>query len=77
MRCPYQKAISYYFWKKRLEKPTHVKEDFEEFMASTCSRLRNNPLMDYDLIHIKGKSIVDFVVRYEHYAEDIGIWKCG
>ena len=28
--------------------------------------------MDYDLIHISGKSVVDFVIRYENLVEDIG-----
>ena len=27
--------------------------------------------MDYDLIHIHGKSVLDFVIRYENLVEDI------
>ena len=71
IRSPYEKAISYYFWKKRKEKPTIVKDDFEEFVSLIYHRRKNNPLLDYDLVHIKGKSVVDFIVRYEHSAEDI------
>ena len=59
IRSPYEKAISYYFWKKRSEKPTIVKDDFEEFVSLIYHRRKNNPLLDYDLVHIKGKSVVD------------------
>lgn len=71
LRNPYQKAISWYFWKKRGEKPTKVEKDFNEFITSECLEHKKNPLMDYDLIHIKGKSVVDFVLRYEHLSDDI------
>ena len=71
IRSPYQKAISYYFWKKRSEKLTVIKKDFEEFISFTCRRRKNNPLMDYDLVHIAGKSVVDFVIKYENSTEEI------
>ena len=71
IRSPYQKAISYYFWKKRAEKLTSVNKDFEQFISWACRRHKNNPLMDYDLIHISGESILDFVIRYENLVEDI------
>ena len=71
IRSPYQKAISWYFWKKRGSHATTVGEDFESFVASECLHHKDNPLMDYDLIHINGQAMVDFVLRYEHLAEDI------
>ncbi len=73
IRNPYQKAISWYFWKKRREKLSEIKEDFEEFIASSCrqKRIRSNPFLDYYQIHIDGKSIADFIIRYEHLNEDI------
>ena len=71
IRSPYQKAISYYFWKKRSQKLKFVNKDFEQFISLTCRRRKNNPLMDYDLIHIAGKSVLDFVIRYENLVKDI------
>ena len=44
IRSPYQKAISYYFWKKRSEKLTVIKKDFEEFISFTCRRRKNKGL---------------------------------
>ena len=73
IRNPYQKAISWYFWKKRGEKPSEIKEDFEEFIADTFreKNIKSNPLLDYEQIHINGKSVADFIIRYEHFNEDI------
>ncbi len=73
IRNPYQKAISWYFWRKRGEKPSEIKEDFEEFIAATFRKknIRSNPLLDYYQIHINGKSVADFIIRYEHLSEDI------
>ncbi len=73
IRNPYQKAISWYFWKKRNEKLSEIKEDFEEFIASIFrqKKTRLNPIMDYHLIHIDGKSVADFIIRYERLNEDI------
>ena len=73
IRDPYQKAISWYFWRKRSEKPSEVKEDFEEFIAANFRKknIRSNPLLDYYQIHINGKSVADFIIRYEHLNEDI------
>ena len=73
IRNPYQKAISWYFWKKRGEKPSEIKEDFEEFIASISreKNIRSNPLLDYEQIHINGKSVADFIIRYDHLSEDI------
>ncbi len=73
IRNPYQKAISWYFWKKRREKLSEIKEDFEEFIASSCreKRIRFSPFLDYYQIHIDGKSVADFIIRYERLNEDI------
>ena len=71
IRSPYQKAISHYFWKKRSKKLKFVKKDFEQFISLACRKRKNNPLMDYDLIHISGKSVLNFVIRYENLVKDI------
>ena len=73
MRNPYQKAISWYFWKKRAEKPSEIKKDFEEFIVSAYGKknIKSNPLLDYYQIHTNGKSVADFIIRYEHLNEDI------
>ena len=73
IRNPYQKAISWYFWRKRDEKLSEIKEDFEEFIADAFRKknIRLSPLLDHYQIHINGKSVVDFIIRYEHFNEDI------
>ena len=73
IRNPYQKAISWYFWRKRGQKLSEIKEDFEEFIASIYrkKRVKHNPMLDYYQIHIDGKSVADFIIRYEHLNEDI------
>lgn len=64
VRNPFDYAVSRYFWEqKRTSAPT----DFRTFLLTKPEML----LMNRKITHIDGKSVVDFMVRYENFESDL------
>lgn len=67
VRNPYDLAVSRYFWSHRREDVTSP-EHFRQWLLSRPSVLTKN----YNITHIDGASAVDFMIRFEHFNDDIG-----
>ena len=65
MRNPYQQVISWYFWYIH-----YMKRQNSASFKESASRFCENKI-ELGLIHIKGKLVVDVILRYEHLIEDI------
>jgi len=74
IRNPYDWIISQYYgihlhYEKNRDRFNHKgKLTFEEFVVGRINRIIRKL---YAPIHIKGKSVIDFYIRYEHLTEDI------
>ena len=68
VRCSYDQLISEYFFMKFLS--NHFRNcDFSSYVTRKC--LLNQFMVCMDQIHINGKIIADFLIRFEHLNEDI------
>ena len=70
VRNPYEVMISLYCdtFRNRSEKE---KPTFEEFIRQKRNSDSGIARFLYDPIHIEGKSVIDFYIRYEHMTKDI------
>jgi hypothetical protein len=66
VRNPYDYAVSRYFWST--PKAAWSNQDFRRFLPERQDLLLKNR----GITHIDGRSAVDFMVRYEHFEEDLG-----
>ena len=66
IRNPYQRVISWYFWYLRTDKKKQNRENFTKLISRFCQKI-----IGLHLIYIKGKLVVDVILRYEHLIEDI------
>lgn len=67
IRCPYDTLISHYYW-HYCRFPKRISDDFRNFAAEYGI---NRILDNYNKLHINGKSVTDFIVRFENFGEDI------
>ena len=67
IRCPYDSIISGYFYRKHMN--YFPVDNFSYFIARKYHKNTLHGRMA--LIHINGKIVTDFLIRYEHLDEDI------
>ena len=68
LRNPYERMISkYYFRRNYLLLRKQKMAEFGEYVSS----FKSIAAFLYDAIHIEGKSVLDYYIRYENLAEDI------
>ena len=70
MRNPYERMVSRYYARRGIGQIPET-QNFEEFIK--MMKMSKNGIAGflYNLIHIEGKSVLDFCIRYEHMAEDV------
>ena len=66
IRCPYDMLISYYYWARRI--PSKRPDSFENYAANSGI---DRVIKNYGKLHIHGKLVIDFIIRYECFDEDI------
>lgn len=65
VRNPYDKTVSAYFWANR-NRSRKSREHFREWLLSRVAANK-----DQKVTHIKNKSIIDFMIRFEHFEKDV------
>ena len=67
VRNPFDMVVSHYFWTHRND-PRLSDEHFREWLLSRPKSLYEN----YKINHIDGVSVLDLVIRFEQFGEDVG-----
>ena len=67
VRNPFDMVVSSYFWEHRNE-PGLSDAHFREWLLSRPKSLYEN----YKITHIDGVSVLDLVIRFEQFEEDVG-----
>ena len=67
VRNPFDMVVSRYFWTHRNE-PRLTDAHFREWLLSRPKSLYEN----YKITHIDGVSVLDLVIRFEQFEEDVG-----
>jgi len=66
VRNPYDLALSRYYWSHRRQGGTSA-EHFRQWLLSRPAVLTKN----HSITRINGKSVVDMMIRFEHFRDDI------
>jgi hypothetical protein len=71
VRNPFDYVVSRYFWSNR-DAPDRCSVDgFRQYVLGRAEkfRARNNS----NVTHIDGRNVMDFMIRFEHFEEDLGV----
>ena len=67
VRCPYDSMISWYYWHHATRGRPHLIKQFTLFIYDQI----NIAIQNYTMLSVNNKSIIDFIIKYENFNEDI------